>query len=61
MTHFSRLFKIVIDVPATDHDREVSFWAQALGQPLPQLDRAATYAAWRVACFAENPRRGKES
>ncbi|HEY6785904.1 MAG TPA: VOC family protein [Trebonia sp.] len=43
MTHFSRLFKIVIDVPATDHDREVSFWAQALGQPLPQFDRYPEY------------------
>ena len=34
MTHFSRLFKVVIDVPASDYDREASFWADALGEPL---------------------------
>jgi hypothetical protein len=37
VAHFSRLFKVVIDVPARDHGREVSFWEAALGQPLPQL------------------------
>jgi hypothetical protein len=36
VAHFSRLFKVVIDVPASDYDREVSFWAGALGEPLPQ-------------------------
>jgi predicted enzyme related to lactoylglutathione lyase len=36
VTHFSRLFKVVIDVPASDYDREVSFWGAALGEPLPQ-------------------------
>jgi hypothetical protein len=35
VAHFSRLFKVVIDVPSSDHDREVSFWEAALGQPLP--------------------------
>lgn len=35
MAHFSRLFKVVIDLPAGDHEREVSFWEAALGQPLP--------------------------
>jgi hypothetical protein len=43
MTHFSRLFKVVIDVPASDHEREVSFWGAALGQPLPQFDRYPEY------------------
>ncbi len=38
MAHFSRLYKIVIDIPADDHDREVSFWEAALGQPLPAFD-----------------------
>lgn len=37
MGHFSRLLKIVIDVPSAEHDREVSFWEEALGQSLPQL------------------------
>ena len=38
MAHFSRLVTVVIDVPAGDHDRELSFWEAALGQPLPQFD-----------------------
>jgi hypothetical protein len=38
VAHFSRLFKIVIDVPAGDHARELSFWEDALGQQLPQFD-----------------------
>ena len=37
MAHFSRLIKVVIDVPASDHDRELSFWEAALGQSLPQF------------------------
>jgi hypothetical protein len=36
VAHFSRLFKVVIDIPASDYDREVSFWAGALGEPLRQ-------------------------
>ncbi len=36
MAHFSRLFKVVIDIPAHDYDRGVSFWAGALGEPLLQ-------------------------
>jgi len=35
MSHYSRLLKIVIDVPASTHDREVSFWGEALGVELP--------------------------
>jgi len=38
VAHFSRLFKIVIDIPSGDHGREMSFWEAALGQPLPQFD-----------------------
>jgi hypothetical protein len=34
VAHFSRLYKIVIDVPASEHDRELSFWEAAVGQPL---------------------------
>jgi hypothetical protein len=37
VAHFSRLFKIVIDVPASDHGRELSFWEAALGQSLQQF------------------------
>lgn len=38
MAHFSRLLKIVIDIPSGDHVREASFWEAAHGQPLPQFD-----------------------
>jgi Glyoxalase-like domain len=38
VAHFSRLFKVVIDVPAGDHDRELSFWEAAVGQPLAPFD-----------------------
>jgi hypothetical protein len=34
MAHYSRLSKIVIDVPPADHDRELQFWGAAIGQPL---------------------------
>jgi predicted enzyme related to lactoylglutathione lyase len=36
MAHYSRLSKIVIDVPPADHDRELAFWSAAAGQPLTQ-------------------------
>lgn len=36
MAHYSRLSKIVIDVPPADHDRELAFWSAAAGQPLAQ-------------------------
>ena len=38
MAHFSRLFKVVIDVPASDHDRELLFWQGAVGEPLLRFD-----------------------
>ena len=38
MAHFSRVATVVIDVPDADHDRELSFWAAATGQQLPELD-----------------------
>jgi hypothetical protein len=41
--HYSRLFKIVIDVPAADHDRELAFWSAAAGQPLTQFHRHPEY------------------
>lgn len=43
MTHYSRLCKIVIDVPAEEHARELAFWQAAIGQPLAQLDRHPEY------------------
>jgi hypothetical protein len=43
MVHHSRLSKIVIDVPAAEHDRELAFWQAASGQPLTRFDRHPEY------------------
>jgi len=43
MAHYSRLSKIVIDVPAADHDRELAFWSAAAGQPLTRFDAHPEY------------------
>ena len=43
MAHYSRLSKIVIDVPPADHDRELAFWSAATGQPLAQFERHPEY------------------
>jgi predicted enzyme related to lactoylglutathione lyase len=36
MSHYSRMSKIVIDVPSAEHDRELAFWSAAVGQQLKQ-------------------------
>jgi hypothetical protein len=43
MAHYSRLSKVVIDVPPADHDRELGFWSAAVGQPLTRFDRHPEY------------------
>lgn len=43
MTHYSRLFKIVVDVPAADHDREVAFWQAASGAELARFESHPEY------------------
>jgi hypothetical protein len=43
MSHYSRLFQIVIDVPPAEHDREVAFWSGAVGQLLKQGERYPEY------------------
>ncbi|MDX3104810.1 VOC family protein [Nonomuraea angiospora] len=43
MTHYSRLYKVVIDVPEGDHDKEVTFWQEATGQTLTQFERYPEY------------------
>ncbi len=43
MTHYSRIFKVVVDVPPADHDRELAFWRGASGQPLRQGTRFPEY------------------
>ena len=43
MVHYSKLLKIVIDVPPGEHDRELAFWSAATGQPLAQFDRHPEY------------------
>ena len=43
VAHYSRLAKVVIDVPPADHDRELAFWSAAAGQPLTRFDRHLEY------------------
>jgi hypothetical protein len=43
MTHYSRLSKVVIDVPPAGHDRELAFWCAAVGQQLTQGARYPEY------------------
>jgi glyoxalase superfamily protein len=43
VAHYSRLSKIVIDVPPAAHGRELAFWSAATGQPLVQFDRHPEY------------------
>ena len=43
MAHYSKLLKIVIDVPPPDHDREVAFWSAATGRELPRIDKHPEY------------------
>jgi Glyoxalase-like domain len=43
MTHYSRLSKIVIDVPPAEHDRELAFWSAATGQQLTQGEHYPEY------------------
>ena len=43
MSHYSRLYMVVIDVPEADHDREVEFWQAATGQTLTRNERRPEY------------------
>jgi Glyoxalase-like domain len=43
VTHYSRLYKVVIDVSPVDHDRELAFWQAASGEPLGQIERHPEY------------------
>ncbi len=43
MTHYSRLSKIVIDVPADVHDEELVFWQGLTGQELTRYERYPEY------------------
>jgi catechol 2,3-dioxygenase-like lactoylglutathione lyase family enzyme len=43
VAHYSRLSRIVVDVPAEIHDAQVAFWAAALGTPLKRSTRFPAY------------------
>jgi Glyoxalase-like domain len=43
MSHFSRIYTIVVDVPPADHDRELAFWRDASGRPLDELTQHPEY------------------
>jgi hypothetical protein len=43
VTHYSRLTKIVIDVPHEVHDEELAFWQGAMGQEFAHLPAHPEY------------------
>lgn len=43
MTHYSRLSKLVIDVPEESHAAELTFWQGAMGQDLVQFEQHPEY------------------
>jgi hypothetical protein len=43
VTYYSKLSKVVVDVPAAVHDAEVAFWTGALGTPLERYERFPEY------------------
>jgi Glyoxalase-like domain len=48
MAHYSRLSKVVIDVPAETHDAELAFWAGASGATLKAAQKYPEYHGGRV-------------
>ncbi|MAT06250.1 MAG: glyoxalase/bleomycin resistance/dioxygenase family protein [Acidimicrobiaceae bacterium] len=45
MTHHSRLYVAVIDVPADDYADQISFWGAATGHPMRELDAPEFHGA----------------
>jgi hypothetical protein len=43
VAHYSRLYKLVIDVPPEAHDEELAFWQAATGSQLTQLEQHPEY------------------
>jgi len=39
MTHYSRLSRVVLDVPDDRHDDELAFWRDAIGPPIEHIER----------------------
>jgi hypothetical protein len=48
VTHFSRLSKIVIDVPPQVHDAELAFWQEVTGEQLVHYTRYPEYHGGRL-------------
>ena len=48
MAHYSRLYTIVLDVPATDEDTTVAFWRGALGAPLERVGKYPDFHGARI-------------
>jgi hypothetical protein len=43
VAHYSRVSKIVIDVPPDEHDRELAFWGAAAGAEMGRSERYPEY------------------
>jgi hypothetical protein len=48
VAHYSRVDKIVIDVPPEVHDREVAFWRAATGAALTRYEKHPEYHGARL-------------
>jgi predicted enzyme related to lactoylglutathione lyase len=46
MTHRSRLVAVLVDVPAADHDKTVTFWGAALGREKKVFEQLPEYAVF---------------
>jgi hypothetical protein len=46
--HYSRIAKVVIDVPDPDHDRNLEFWQGAAGVKLEQSQNSPQYHGGRL-------------
>jgi hypothetical protein len=49
VAHFSRLYVICIDVPRSDHDATVAFWAGAVGAELPVIGKHPEFSGGLLA------------
>ena len=45
MAHYSRICKVVIDVPPADHDRVTTFWGAAAGAPTAVVPGSPEYTS----------------
>src|SRR6266487_5194636 len=55
MSHYSRLYMVVIDVPEAEHDQELAFWQAATGKAATgkELSRSARQPEYHGAMLVD--------